>query len=186
MSKAEQVFKRLLSDREKAHQTRWRIADRLEFVDFNGCYTWPGAKDSFGHGVIKVDGQPLGVHRVVWALANGGIPESGRVVRHVCPGGANPCCANPAHLAEGTQKENVHDACADGRRKRYQVDPRILDHLAGRYKVYTGEMARVARKLNIPYRSFKTLVQRHRAALSVTKCVTKENQVLEAEICVNH
>ena len=173
MSKADVVFQHLLDDRDEAHQVRWRIADRVERENPEGCYRWPGAKDSFGHGVIKVGGQPLGVHRVVWALTTGSLPAPGRVVRHICPSGGNPGCVNPNHLAEGTQQENVHDSAEHGRRVIYKVDPKILDYLARRFKVYTGEMARVARKLGIPYRSFKTIVQRHRAKVNDTKNVTK-------------
>lgn len=45
-------------------------------------------------------------HRFAYSLRNGSI-SADQVIRHRCD---NPLCCNPAHLASGTQADNVRDA----------------------------------------------------------------------------
>ncbi len=48
----------------------------------------------------------LSLHRLVFLLNNGRIPE-GNVVMHLCN---NTLCLNPSHLSTGTQKDNREHA----------------------------------------------------------------------------
>lgn len=51
------------------------------------------------------------IHRAIYEVYVGEIPK-GHVIRHLCH---NKNCVNPAHLATGTQYDNVMDSVRDGR-----------------------------------------------------------------------
>ena len=83
---------------------------------FDECWPWGGAKTSFGHGRVKIDGRLYSPHRVAYAIKHGPIPPrtNGRhtVIMHECD---NPACCNPHHLTLGTHRENNSDMYARGR-----------------------------------------------------------------------
>jgi hypothetical protein len=76
-----------------------------------GCWEWNGGRNSKGYGRIKIDGKRVSVHRVVYELLVGPIPD-GMFVCHTCD---NPCCCNPDHLFIGTNQDNVNDMVSKGR-----------------------------------------------------------------------
>jgi hypothetical protein len=86
------------------------------FVDRRGeneCWPWIRNFDKDGYGKAQ---NPAGegdkAHRVVWMLTRGEIPEGIQVRHIVCD---NPPCCNPAHLALGTNADNMRDKVAHGR-----------------------------------------------------------------------
>ncbi|MEW6473968.1 MAG: tyrosine-type recombinase/integrase [Actinomycetota bacterium] len=70
-----------------------RFWARLERTSAD-CWLWTGSTTSEGYGIVKVGGRRERTHRVAWHLANGPIPENGRVGQ-TCK---EPACCNPAHL----------------------------------------------------------------------------------------
>jgi len=83
------------------------------------CIEWTGCKDEFGRGRIWVRNDPrwpkprfLRVSRVSWEEANGPIPD-GLYVLHKCD---NRACYEVEHLFLGTQRDNMNDMAAKGRR----------------------------------------------------------------------
>lgn len=68
----------------------------------NGCWEWIGAKNPNGYGNIRVKGETLQSHRVVWEMTNGPIP-SGKQLDHICH---NRGCVNPDHLRLASPTEN--------------------------------------------------------------------------------
>ncbi|NKX40333.1 hypothetical protein HGG71_02495, partial [Rhodobacteraceae bacterium R_SAG2] len=54
-------------------------------------------------------GNSITAARYMCLLANGTPPTDGMVVRHLC-GNGHLSCVNPAHLAWGTQGQNIADA----------------------------------------------------------------------------
>lgn len=91
------------------------------FVDTSaglfGCWPWLGARHEFGYGGFSVgSGRHNGAHRFALEMALGRPLAPGMQARHVvCD---NPPCVNPAHLAEGTQEDNMADRTAKGRAAR--------------------------------------------------------------------
>jgi hypothetical protein len=75
----------------------------------SGCWLWIGSRNRDGYGRIGIGGDlsPAQVHRFVYEILVGRIPD-GLELDHLC---RNPCCVNPLHLEPVTHQEN-------GRRKK--------------------------------------------------------------------
>lgn len=71
------------------------------------CLIWPGAVDR-GYGRTFVDGQAKRVHRVVWELQNGAIPDD-LTIDHLC---RVRSCMNVAHMELVTHSENARRAAS--------------------------------------------------------------------------
>lgn len=104
----------LLGGRYKRHSTVDRFWARVQ-KNPDGCWLFAGAKwCPAGHIYLaREDGSRVSAHRFSYELHFGPIPK-GLVVMHSCD---VPRCVNPAHLSVGTQRDNVHDAMAKGRRR---------------------------------------------------------------------
>lgn len=68
---------------------------------WGGCLIWTGTRTN-GYGIIGVGGKTRGVHRVMYELAVGPIPE-GAHLDHQC---RVRCCVNPHHLEPVNAAEN--------------------------------------------------------------------------------
>lgn len=88
----------------------WSKVDRTGGPD--ACWPWLAAEDRNGYGAVKWEGKKRGAHVVAWMLVNGRWPEPGMDVCHTCV--QNRLCCNPAHLYEGTRKQNVADMVQAG------------------------------------------------------------------------
>lgn len=89
-------------DNEK---TRARLMAKHQ-VTWAGCWVWTGFCMATGYGEIWAGGKNWRVHRLMYVLEHGEIPE-GLNVLHSCD---NPPCFNPAHLRAGTQQENIRES----------------------------------------------------------------------------
>lgn len=73
---------------------------------------WPVFKNisANGYGALRVNGRKERAHRMMFSLY---FPDvDAPVVRHKCN---NPACINPAHLREGTKRDNAIDRMLSGR-----------------------------------------------------------------------
>lgn len=119
-----------------------RIISRVE-VDANGCYIWRGAQDYSGYGIVSVERIHFLVHRLMFELRSGPIPDRespglrGFMVLHKCD---VPACCNPDHLYLGTAADNARDMAARCRMRtgyrpnsymRYLDDPGLGDRPVG-------------------------------------------------------
>jgi hypothetical protein len=80
----------------------------------SGCWLWEGSQNGNGYGHIGLGGTGGGnglVHRLMWELHNGTVPD-GLWVLHRCD--VRACC-NPDHLFLGTPLDNMQDMHAKGR-----------------------------------------------------------------------
>lgn len=80
-----------------------RAFNRLRFIPETGCLEWTGAQDPGGYGRINVRNKSERVHRLMYRLWVGEIPE-GLTIDHLC---RNTICAAPDHLEAVTQSENT-------------------------------------------------------------------------------
>jgi predicted XRE-type DNA-binding protein len=69
---------------------------------------WPDGK---GYFVTRTDGKLQFVHRLVYAEHHEVELKPELIIRHLCN---NPWCIEITHLAEGSQKDNMHDAIRSG------------------------------------------------------------------------
>lgn len=97
-----------------------------------GCWDWNGYKNKHGYGVIGFEGKrSILAHRASMLLAGHDI--EGKEVCHFCD---NPACSNPAHLFVATQRENLDDMLAKGRKfsKLTEGDVRLIRASSDRVK----------------------------------------------------
>lgn len=79
----------------------------------NGCFNCiEGSGHKRGYRSVVIDKRRVYAHRYVYEQRHGTIPD-GAVIRHLCD---NPKCINSLHLAAGTQRDNVYDMIAHGRK----------------------------------------------------------------------
>jgi uncharacterized Zn finger protein (UPF0148 family) len=76
-----------------------------------GCLLWTGSVIEDGYGRLSVDGKLELVHRAVWIVRHGPLPDGVKVL-HKCD---TPSCAEDSHLFTGSQADNVRDMIAKGR-----------------------------------------------------------------------
>ena len=70
------------------------------------CWLWIGATQSRGYGSFGIDGRSRSVHRLVWEITAGPIPD-GLTINHLC---GVKACVNPAHLEVATYAQNNQHA----------------------------------------------------------------------------
>ncbi len=78
-----------------------------------GWWSWRGAKNRKGQGVVRYEGHNWVTSRLAWTLTHGQIP----LRMYVCHHCDNASCINPEHLFIGTPKDNTQDMIRKGRRR---------------------------------------------------------------------
>lgn len=83
----------------------------LNVEEEGACTVWQGGVNSKGYGTISVAGKNLYVHRVMYALMKGPVPD-GVFVCHHCD---NRRCIKPDHLFLGHPIDNYEDMRLKGK-----------------------------------------------------------------------
>lgn len=88
------------------------------------CWLWTASRNGNasgdGYGQIMIAGKMKKAHRLVLEMALGRALNRGAFACHHCD---NPPCCNPAHLFEGTPRQNVEDAVGKNRHARGEATP---------------------------------------------------------------
>ena len=80
-----------------------RIYAKIDIDEKTLCWLYNGGDNGKGYGRIYHQGKMHGVHRLIFEVFHGPLPE-GREVHHTCL--VRSCC-NPAHLELVSHRENV-------------------------------------------------------------------------------
>ena len=82
-------------------------ARRISVDPTTGCWVWSGYRDKHGYGRVTVNGKSGLLHRYMWTVVIGPIPERTHL-HHRCE---RPSCCNPQHLAAipVTEHRRIHD-----------------------------------------------------------------------------
>ena len=97
---------------EERFFTKTKMATEVRPGMDTPCLEWQAFRNK-GYGVFRVSSSRVDLaHRVAWEIAHGCVP-GGMGVLHRCD---NPACVNADHLFLGTQRDNVADMLAKGRR----------------------------------------------------------------------
>lgn len=88
-------------------QLRERLYSRLMPDPATGCLLWTGYVGDDGYGRTSVNGRTRLVHRVIWELDNGPVPDGLQLDHVKARGCAYRHCANVAHLEPVTQWVNL-------------------------------------------------------------------------------
>lgn len=98
-------------------------------VQPNGCWKWLRARkgkeaaSGGGYGCFRHKGKTIGAHRFSYERTHGPIAP-GLHVMHLCH---NTLCVNPAHLAVGTNAENLAHSARDLRRPAKLTAEQVRD-----------------------------------------------------------
>ena len=90
-----------------------RFFGRINIQGDDDCWLWEGAKCKDDYGQIRINHKDKRVHRLMWEMVNGPIPD-GYFICHHCD---NPPCVNPKHLFLATPKQNSQDCVSKNRFK---------------------------------------------------------------------
>lgn len=90
----------------------WSKVDKSGGPD--ACWPWMAAEDTAGYGAVKWGGKKRGAHTVALELKLGRPITPGMLACHTRDCVVRLCC-NPAHLYEGTYRQNAADTSAMGR-----------------------------------------------------------------------
>ena len=92
-----------------------RFWSKVEKKEANECWNWQTGKGWNGYGQFFIDKKNIRAHRFSYEMHHNRKIAPGLIVMHTCD---NRACVNPAHLVEGTARENIQDKVNKNRQAR--------------------------------------------------------------------
>jgi len=111
------------------------IWSRIEVRGEDECWPWTGAVAKNGYGRIKWDRLSQRVHRVIYELVIGPIPQD-LVIDHEC---RNRICQNPKHLRAVTHRTNTMENSVGIAATNFAKDACVNGHPFSNDNVRRGE-----------------------------------------------
>lgn len=127
------------------------------------CWLWKAGVSTDGYGKFQLDGRTRRAHAVAWELAARSVPD-GHVLRHTCD---NPLCVRVDHLTTGTQKDNIRDCVARGRRATSIAPERRRYGEQAARALLTNEQAAEIRRRYVPRKGVGALAREFGVSRSV-------------------
>jgi len=118
---------------------------RTNFTANGECWEWKGGIGTHGYGLITFDGRQHMTHRLALEIKLGRALMAGFESCHTCD---NRKCINPAHLFEGTRKDNLEDMTRKGRRGTTGLFTKDQVLEIRSYRGCRGVYAHLAKKFN--------------------------------------
>lgn len=90
----------------------WLFSNVEKLEGDDACWVWKLSTNKKGYGTVSWRGRLQLVHRVVYILTFGELPNDKPCALHHCD---NPPCCRPDHLFAGTRPDNIEDMYAKER-----------------------------------------------------------------------
>lgn len=129
----------------------------------NGCWEWTGSVAGVApmqYAKFSINRTSLRAHRWIYEVTNNVKIREGMYLCHSCD---NTICVNPAHLFQGTAKDNMQDCAKKGRLPQATISDELIRliqsqyvygsgyNLAKKYKVSRSTITRIIHKQNHEY-----------------------------------
>ena len=151
-----------------------RLAQKIEVDPDTNCWLWTGVIHHNGYGFISYECKQVSVHRLMYSLVYGDIPD-GLCVLHRCD---VRNCINPEHLFLGTYQDNWDDCCRKGRQATglkngtyTRPEKRPKGELHGRHKLTEEDVICIRNKYATGAYFYKTLAHEYEMDPSTIRAI---------------
>jgi hypothetical protein len=175
---------------EITNQMIERFWTMVDIRGANDCWEWKGVMGKTRYGAFGYKkGRHIPASRFALYTKIGELP-SDILACHTCD---NPPCCNPAHLFPGTQKDNVADAMAKGRRRsRPKITDEIVKEVRRLWWYDQIYVFQIANNLHIPKRyisqimSGKIKADVHPMCKVATQTLVRKGELEPLAVCADH